>query len=113
GGGRTLWWVRRRKNWRAIPADALTVTISTIRLRPALVGDKPITLCRYIGRKMLRPTIEPQPKLFIVRAQRGTGSRRIDSGISGSGAVSRRATNAAPMIAATAARPMICGDVHA
>src|SRR5262249_57493361 len=93
-GGIGWWGVPRRRPGPATPADEFTVTISTIRLRPALVGDIPITLCRYIGRKMFKPTIEPQPKLFIVRAQRGAGSRRIASGISGSGADRSRITKA-------------------
>src|SRR5258708_39671538 len=80
----------RPKNWPATPALAFTVTISTIRLRPALVGERPITLCRYIGRKILRPMIEPQPKQFIAMAQRATGSLRIESGMSGAGGGSRR-----------------------
>ena len=87
-----------------------TVTISTIRLSPALVGVIPITLCRYMGRKMLRPTIEPQPKLFIIKAQRVTGSRRMESGISGSGAARRRATKPAPRISAAAASARTGGE---
>src|SRR5712672_2363075 len=84
-----------------MPAEVFTVTISTIRLSPALVGVIPITLWRYIGRKMLRPTIEPQPKLVIIKAQRVTGSRRMESGISGSGGV-REDRRRAPGIARAA-----------
>ena len=70
--------------------------MNTTRLRPALVGESPITLCRYIGRNMLSPMMEPQPKALAAIAQRTIGFLRMEIGISGSGAVSSRSTKARP-----------------
>ena len=56
--------------------------------------------------------IEPQPKALAAIAQRTIGCLRMETGISGSGAVSKRSTNSAPMISATANSARIGGDVH-
>ncbi|MGB7889011.1 MAG: hypothetical protein WBL55_22035, partial [Xanthobacteraceae bacterium] len=65
-------------------------------LRPDEVGDQPSALCRYIGRKTLRLTIAPQPDECAAIARRAARSDRIAIGISGSAAVSSRATKATP-----------------
>src|SRR5579859_8116356 len=82
--------------WLDTPALALSVTIRMMRLRPESVGDQPSTLCRYIGRKILSPIIEPQPKQFDRMARRAAGSDRMEIGMSGSIAVRSRTTKAAP-----------------
>ncbi len=103
----------RPKNWPHIPADAFTDTIRTIRLSPAVVGERPITVCRYIGRKMFSATIGPQPKELSMSVQRATGSPRMASGISGSRAVISRSTKPAPITTAAAASATMTGESQA
>ncbi len=52
------------------PALTFSVTASISTLRPAAAGDMPTMFCRYIGRKMCRPTIGPQPKVLATMAIR-------------------------------------------
>src|SRR6478672_7955281 len=94
------------------PALVLSAIISTIRLKPALVADSPATFCRYIGRKMLRPMIEPQPNECAETQQRAVALRRMSIGMSGSGAVFSRHTNPEPTRAAIANSRRIGGDAH-
>src|SRR3954447_17380812 len=94
------------------PALVLSAIISTIRLKPALVADRPATFCRYIGRKMLRPMIELQPNECAATQQRAVALRRMSIGISGSGAVINRQTKLDPTKAAIANSRRIGGDAH-
>ena len=103
----------RPKNCPATPAPRLSDTISTIRLRPALVADGPMTLCRNIGRKMLSPMIAPQPNALASIARRASGLARMAIGISGSGAVISRATKATPRTSAGANSARIGAEVQA
>ena len=57
--------------------------------------------------------IEPQPKALATIAQRTIRFWSMEIGMSGSGAVSKRSTNSAPTISASASNPRIGGDVHA
>src|SRR5208282_5820007 len=83
-------------SWLDRPALALSVTIRITRLNPDAVADQPSALCRYIGRKMLRPRIEPQPNECATMVSLAVGSDRMAIGMSGSTAVSNRATKPAP-----------------
>jgi len=56
--------------------------------------------------------IEPQPNALATIAQRTIGFLSMETGISGSGAVSRRSTKSEPMISATANSARIGGEVH-
>ena len=81
-------------SWLERPALVLSVTIRIIRLNPDDVADQPSALCRYIGRKILRQTIEPQPNECAAMVSRAAGSDRMAIGISGSTAVRSRTTKA-------------------
>src|SRR5215468_7039099 len=95
------------------PALTLSAIISTIRLNPALVGESPTTFCRYMGRKMLRPTIALHPQAWATTEASTVGLRSTLIGISGSGAVRSRHTKPAPTASAIANSARIGGDVQA
>ena len=56
--------------------------------------------------------MEPQPKALAAIAQRTIGFLRMEIGISGSGAVSRRSTKSTAMISARAKSARIGNDVQ-
>ena len=95
-----------------MPALMLSVTIRIIRLNPDDVADQPSALCRYIGRKILRPTIAPQPKECAAMVSRAAGSDRMAIGISGSTAVRSRTTNPAPSTSAQPSSASTGEDSH-
>ena len=85
-----------------MPALMLSMAASTSTLSPAVAGDMPTMFCRYIGRKMCRPTIGPQPNALAAIASRASRSPRMLSGISGSGAVRSRTMKPMPRMSAAA-----------
>ncbi len=95
-----------------MPALMLSVTASISTLNPALAGAMPTMFCRYIGRKMCRPTIGPQPNALAAIASRASRLPRIDSGMSGSGAVRSRTMKAMPSSSAAANSARIGVDSH-
>src|ERR1700740_1626102 len=99
-------------SWLDRPALALSETMRIISLSPGDVPDQPSALCRYIGRKILRPMIEPQPHECAAMVRRATGSDNIATGMSGSAAVRSRVTKPAPRTTAHANSPRTGVENH-
>src|ERR1700689_1109720 len=102
-------------SWLEKPALALNVTIRTMTLSPDAVADHPSALCRYIGRKTLRPMSAPQEKQLATMATRATGSDKIAMGAAQPPSVAARRSRRRAGVHRPAARlpaPKATDSVH-